>query len=183
MNKITPAAIVYHDNPFPVTWRVLPRSLHAVINTGSGFMAEWRPYTATFGELYLSIRDMLQAGAGAVEVDDETIETIFADMKPVNPPREKKPVDLTKTPWAGERISGKGFWIDFDSEQGKTLIHFEKKPTSAALDLLHAEKWFYRRDLRAWSKKLSVKAYRAAVKFALAMGAVIPDDLPIPDMT
>lgn len=182
-NKITHDAIIYHDSAFPATWRILPRSLHCVIDTQSGYFMEWRPWSGNFGELYITIRKMLESGADSIDVDDDTIDMVFADFKPVKAPREKKPVDSDRITWIGKRIDGKGFWIAFDAEAGKTLIHFTTKPAKKALDLLHAEKWFYRGDLRAWSKKLSVKAYKAAVKFALAMDASIPDDLTIPDLT
>ena len=89
--------------------------------------------------------------------------------KPVEAPKAAAPVEK---PWIGTTISGKGWSIAFDAKVERTCIRFEGTPTAAQKAIVEAAGFYYRSDLKAHVKKLTCKAYRAAVAVSAALNAI-----------
>ena len=63
----------------------------------------------------------------------------------------------------GSTIRGKGWKVFFDPETQRTRIIFDDKPTPEALKALENAGFYYSRVMNSWNKKLTFKAYRAAI--------------------
>lgn len=66
----------------------------------------------------------------------------------------------------GTTITGKGWRIFFDPEEERTRVIFEKVPTKEVREIVKAAGFYWAPNMGSWNKKLTFKAYRAAVALA-----------------
>ena len=87
-----------------------------------------------------------------------------AEMKAEQAAEQKRQVP-EKT-FAGTEITGKGWKIVFNAQAERTQIMFATDPIPAAKKILEKERFFYSSIMKTWNKKLTWKAYRAALRTA-----------------
>lgn len=71
----------------------------------------------------------------------------------------------------GSEIIGEGWKIYFDGDLNRTRFIFTSSPTPAALQAVENAGFYYSRVMNSWNKKLTFKAYRAAVALAKELNA------------
>lgn len=107
--------------------------------------------------------------APAVKADPvQAEEAAPAPVEDVGSDEPVKPAPVAK-PWIGTSISGDGWKIDFDAKVERTCIRFVATPTAAQKAIVDAAGFYYRNDLKCFVKKLTCKAYRAALSVAEAL--------------
>lgn len=72
----------------------------------------------------------------------------------------------------GQSIVGKGWKILFDGNAERTRIIFDTEPVKAAVAALADAKFYYSPTMGSYNKKLTFKAYRAAVKVSETLSAI-----------
>ena len=72
----------------------------------------------------------------------------------------------------GQSIVGKGWKILFDGNAERTRIIFDAEPVKAAVTALADAKFYYSPTMGSYNKKLTFKAYRAAVKVSETLSAI-----------
>lgn len=63
-------------------------------------------------------------------------------------------------------ITGRGWRIFFDGEENRTRVIFEKCPTKEVRQIVKDAGFYWAPNMGSWNKKLTFKAYRAAVALA-----------------
>lgn len=89
----------------------------------------------------------------------------------------KKAVNDAETPekpFAGQKILGRGWYIYFDAEENRTRVIFERIPHADVRKLLKEKGFYWCPGLMSWNKKLTWKAYRAALALAEELQSVPP---------
>lgn len=66
----------------------------------------------------------------------------------------------------GTTITGRGWRIFFDPEENRTRVIFDKCPTKEVKEIVKAAGFYWSPVLGSWNKKLTFKAYRAALALA-----------------
>ena len=83
--------------------------------------------------------------------------------KPVTPAKAAKQPDAADKAWIGTEITGKGWRIVFDDATQRTRVSFTGKPSAKQKAAVEAAGFYFSASLKTWNKKLTCKAYRAAL--------------------
>ena len=92
-----------------------------------------------------------------------------AEAKPVEP---AKPVAVADTAWIGTVIEGKGWRIAFDEAAQRTRVIFAADPSAKQKAAIDAAGFYWSNTTKSWNKKLTRKAYRAALALAETLNAI-----------
>lgn len=82
--------------------------------------------------------------------------------------------ETPEKPFAGQKILGPGWYIYFDPEEQRTRVIFERIPHEDVRKLLKERGFYWCPGLMSWNKKLTFKAYRAALALAEELQNVPP---------
>lgn len=72
----------------------------------------------------------------------------------------------------GDSIQGKGYKIYFDGNTSRTRVIFDADPTAAARAALDKAGFYFSAAMNSWNKKLTFKAYRAALALNAELSAL-----------
>jgi hypothetical protein len=86
--------------------------------------------------------------------------------KPALDPAKAARGPVPEKEFIGSTIQGKGWRIFFDPEEQRTRVIFEKCPTKEVREIVKAAGFYWAPNMGSWNKKLTFKAYRAAVALA-----------------
>ena len=92
-----------------------------------------------------------------------------AAAKPTEP---AKPVVPADNAWIGTAIEGKGWRIAFDEATQRTRVIFAADPSAKQKAAIDAAGFFWSNTTKSWNKKLTRKAYRAAVALSETLNAI-----------
>lgn len=100
--------------------------------------------------------------------------------EPAKPVEQPKPVAEPAKPvaapadkaWIGTTITGKGWRIAFDEATQRTRVSFDADPSAKQKAAVEAAGFYFSAQLKSWNKKLTCKAYRAALALADALNAL-----------
>lgn len=128
--------------------------------------------------------DFMTVDPADAEKDDmEFLYSLAEDAAPApkkaRKDRERKPatLDLAKAArgpvpekdFIGTEITGRGWRILFDGEENRTRVIFEKCPTKEVRQIVKDAGFYWAPSMGSWNKKLTFKAYRAALELAKAL--------------
>ena len=119
----------------------------------------------------------------AEKTDAEFLYDIAEDAAPApkkaRKDRERKPAALDPAKAArgpvpekdfiGTEITGRGWRILFDGEENRTRVIFDKVPTKEVRQIVKDAGFYWSPAMGSWNKKLTFKAYRAALDLAKAL--------------
>lgn len=91
--------------------------------------------------------------------------------KPVAEPAKPVAVPADKA-WIGTAITGMGWRIAFDEATQRTRVSFDAAPSAKQIAAVEAAGFYYSAQLKSWNKKLTCKAYRAALALVDALNAL-----------
>ena len=83
-----------------------------------------------------------------------------------------KPVVPADNAWIGTAIEGKGWRIAFDEATQRTRVIFAADPSAKQKAAIDAAGFFWSNTTKSWNKKLTRKAYRAAVALSETLNAI-----------
>ena len=89
--------------------------------------------------------------------------------KPAEPAKQAAPADKA---WIGTTITGNGWRIAFDQATQRTRVSFEADPSAKQKAAIDAAGFYWSAQLKSWNKKLTCKAYRAALALADTLNAL-----------
>lgn len=92
-----------------------------------------------------------------------------AEAKPVEP---AKPVAAADNAWIGTAIEGKGWRIAFDEAAQRTRVIFAADPSAKQKAAIDAAGFYWSNTTKSWNKKLTRKAYRAALALSETLNAL-----------
>ena len=103
-----------------------------------------------------------------------------AEDKPAAPAKQEKPAAEPAKPvaaptekaWIGTTITGKGWRIAFDEATQRTRVSFDADPSAKQKATVEAAGFYFSAQLKSWNKKLTCKAYRAALALADALNTL-----------
>ena len=104
------------------------------------------------------------------EREEPAAVTIIGNPYQDNPKQAHGPVP-EKT-FIGERIRGNGWQIYFDGKADRTRVIFEREPAEAAVKAVTKAGFYYSENTHSFNKKLTFKAYRAALQLSKKLSAV-----------
>lgn len=121
--------------------------------------------------------------ADAEKTDEEFLYDLMEDAAPApkkaRKDRERKPAALDPAKAArgpvpakdfiGTEITGRGWRILFDGEENRTRVIFDKVPTKEVRQIVKDAGFYWSPAMGSWNKKLTFKAYRAALELAKAL--------------
>jgi len=121
--------------------------------------------------------------ADAEKTDAEFLYDLMEDAAPATKKarkdRERKPAALDPAKAArgpvpekdfiGSTIQGKGWRIYFDPEEERTRVIFDKVPTKEVRQIVKDAGFYWAPSMGSWNKKLTFKAYRAALELTKAL--------------
>lgn len=138
------------------------------------------PATDPAGPAAAADDDFLTVDLADAEKDDmEFLYSLAEDAAPAPKKREQKtrkpaaldPAKAARGPvpakdFIGTEITGRGWRILFDGEENRTRVIFEKCPTKEVRQIVKDAGFYWAPNMGSWNKKLTFKAYRAAVALA-----------------
>ena len=74
--------------------------------------------------------------------------------------------------WIGTTITGKGWSIAFDEAAQRTRVIFAAAPSAKQKAAIDAAGFYWSATTKSWNKKLTRKAYRAAMALAETLNAL-----------
>ena len=83
-----------------------------------------------------------------------------------------KPVVPADAAWIGTAIEGKGWRIAFDEAAQRTRVIFAADPSAKQRAAIDAAGFYWSNTTKSWNKKLTRKAYRAALALAETLNAI-----------
>lgn len=100
--------------------------------------------------------------------------------KAAKPAKQAKPAAEPAKPvavpadgaWIGTTIEGKGWRIAFDEAAQRTRVIFDATPSAKQKAAIDAAGFYWSNTTKSWNKKLTRKAYRAAVALAETLNAL-----------
>jgi len=92
-----------------------------------------------------------------------------AEAKPAEP---AKPVAAANNAWIGTAIEGKGWRIAFDEAAQRTRVIFAADPSAKQKAAIDAAGFYWSNTTKSWNKKLTRKAYRAALALSETLNAI-----------
>ena len=104
------------------------------------------------------------------------VETKAAE--PAKQPAETKPAAEPAKPvaaadaWIGKTIEGKGWRVAFDEATQRTRVIFDADPSAKQRAAIDAAGFYWSNTTKSWNKKLTRKAYRAALALAETLNAI-----------
>lgn len=128
--------------------------------------------------------DFLTVDPADAEKDDmEFLYSLAEDAAPApkkaRKDRERKPAALDPAKAArgpvpakdfiNTEITGRGWRILFDGEENRTRVIFDKVPTKEVRQIVKDAGFYWAPSMGSWNKKLTMKAYRAALELAKAL--------------
>lgn len=93
-----------------------------------------------------------------------------AEATPAPQPKAATPAD---TAWIGTAIEGKGWRIAFDEAAQRTRVIFAADPSAKQKAAIDAAGFYWSNVTKSWNKKLTRKAYRAAMALAETLNALV----------
>ena len=163
---------------------------------GTGlYIMELRSRTAAIESITPNMIEKLHQAAKAIEKAKEEFTTLqnaeraetISESAPASDPEQKpepkqeeqpeQPKQASATPEAertakpekffiGTTISGDGWKIFFDGDAQRTRIIFSRDPSADERAEVEDAGFYYSKKMGSWNKKLTFKAYRAALKVA-----------------
>ena len=100
------------------------------------------------------------------------------ETKAAEPAKQAKPAAEPAKPvaaadvWIGTTIEGKGWRIAFDEATQRTRVIFAADPSAKQKAAIDAAGFFWSNTTKSWNKKLTRKAYRAALALAETLNAI-----------
>ena len=92
------------------------------------------------------------------------------ESKPAAEPA--KPVDVASKSWIGTTVEGKGWRIVFDESTQRTRVIFDGEPSAKQKAAIDAAGFYWSNTTKSWNKKLTCKAYRAAMALHETLNAL-----------
>ena len=89
--------------------------------------------------------------------------------KAAKPAKQAAPADKA---WIGTTLTGKGWRIAFDEATQRTRVSFDADPSAKQKSAVEAAGFYFSAQLKSWNKKLTCKAYRAALALADTLNAL-----------
>ena len=83
-----------------------------------------------------------------------------------------KPVDVASKSWIGTAVEGKGWRIAFDEANERTRVIFDGEPSAKQKAAIDAAGFYWSPKMQSFNKKLSCKAYRAAMALHETLNAL-----------
>ena len=127
-----------------------------------------------------SLRDNLRKGMPLVKADGETPADPSDDKQPSEaepeqPSRDPKQArgEIPEKTFAGTSIKGARYEIIFDAETQRTRVIIPAEYRDAARATIEKAGFYYSAPLDSWNKKLTFRAYRAAVALAAELEKVL----------
>ena len=94
---------------------------------------------------------------------------VKAEAKPAPQPKAATSAD---TAWIGTAIEGKGWRIAFDEAAQRTRVIFTADPSAKQKAAIDAAGFYWSNTTKSWNKKLTRKAYRAALALSETLNAI-----------
>lgn len=94
---------------------------------------------------------------------------VKAEAKPAPQPKAATSAD---TAWIGTVIEGKGWRIAFDEAAQRTRVIFAADPSAKQKAAIDAAGFYWSNTTKSWNKKLTRKAYRAALALSETLNAI-----------
>lgn len=159
------AVTMPNGETFPAVWHIFAGNAIADLDLGNGKQAEITiddasPYYISALCAAQEAERIAQAEAAA-EKERQRAERRAA--RAADPAKQAHGPIPEKT-WAGQKIRGLGYTIDFSITFDRVMIRFDSVPTDAARAIVKEAGFYYTPTLKAWVKGLNWKAYRAALK-------------------
>jgi len=98
--------------------------------------------------------------------------------KAAEPAKQAKPAAEPAKPvaaadaWIGTTIEGKGWRVAFDEATQRTRVIFDADPSAKQRAAIDAAGFYWSNTTKSWNKKLTRKAYRAALALAETLNAI-----------
>jgi len=98
--------------------------------------------------------------------------------KATKPAKQAKPAAEPAKPvaaadaWIGTTIEGKGWRVAFDEATQRTRVIFDADPSAKQRAAIDAAGFYWSNTTKSWNKKLTRKAYRAALALAETLNAI-----------
>lgn len=167
------AVTMPNGETFPVVWHLYAGNAVAEIDLGNGKQAEITidessPYYISAMCAAQEAERIAQAEAAA-EKERQRAERRAERAKD---PAKQAHGPIPEKTWAGQKIKGLGYMIDFSVTYDRVMIRFDSVPTDAARAIVKEAGFYYTPTLKAWVKGLNWKAYRAALKVQDAFTAL-----------
>ena len=110
------------------------------------------------------------AAEPAKPVETKPADQPKAEAKPAAEPA--KPVDVASKSWIGTTVEGKGWRIAFDEATQRTRVIFDADPSAKQKAAIDAAGFYWSNTTKSWNKKLTCKAYRAAMALHETLNAL-----------
>jgi len=100
------------------------------------------------------------------------------ETKAAEPAKQAKPAAEPAKPvaaadaWIGTTIEGKGWRVAFDEATQRTRVIFDADPSAKQRAAIDAAGFYWSNTTKSWNKKLTRKAYRAALALAETLNAI-----------
>lgn len=120
--------------------------------------------------------------AGNIITVSKHIDITEQEQPAADQPAPEQPADIpegkkTRGPvpektFIGDSIQGKGYKIYFDGSTSRTRVIFDSTPTDAARAAVEKAGFYFSAAMNSWNKKLTFKAYRAALALSGELSAL-----------
>ena len=167
-----------------------------VVQEGKEIHIVFKPYHAAFSAAKAAALASAQPAPAAEEIpapapvpeeqqpaeEPAAVEAIpapetAAPAAPEQPAEEIPEGKKTRGPvpektFIGDSIQGKGYKIYFDGNTSRTRVIFDADPTPAARAALDKAGFYFSAAMDSWNKKLTFRAYRAALALNAELSAL-----------
>ncbi len=148
---------------YPATFTV--NAAGAVVVHAAGVVQEGKQIHVVFNPDHAAFSAAKAAAlASAQPAPEQPAEEIPEGKKTRGPVPEKT--------FIGDSIQGKGYKIYFDGNTSRTRVIFDADPTAAARAALDKAGFYFSAAMNSWNKKLTFKAYRAALALNAELSAL-----------
>lgn len=159
------AVTMPNGKTFPAVWHIFAGNAVAEIDLGNGKQAEITidessPY---YISAMCAAQEAERIAQAEAEAEKERQRAERRAARAADPAKQAHGPIPEKT-WAGQKIKGLGYMIDFSVTYDRVMIHFDSVPTDAARAIVKEAGFYWAPTLKAWVKGLNWKAYRAALK-------------------
>ena len=173
----TPNSFTCNGKTYPATFTMNAAGavvVHAagVVQEGKQIHIVFKPDHAAFSAAKAAALESAQPAPAAEEIP-----------APAPVPEEQQPAEETpegkktrgpvpEKTFIGDSIQGKGYKIYFDGNTSRTRVIFDADPTAAARAALDKAGFYFSAAMNSWNKKLTFKAYRAALALNAELSAL-----------
>lgn len=159
------AVTMPNGETFPAAWHIYAGNAIADLDLGNGKRAEITIDDASpyYISALCAAQEAERIAQAEAEAEKERQRAERRAARAADPAKQAHGPIPEKT-WAGQKIKGLGYMIDFSVTYDRVMIHFDGVPTDAARAIVKEAGFYWAPTLKAWVKGLNWKAYRAALK-------------------